>query len=92
MHPGQSSELEQVPRYLRLERFRVDGENDYARVASEAGFRSLGLVSAGERPSPRPPKVGGSSLPACQNGTCLVYCQAGKWQIGEGGLAEGGRL
>ena len=25
--------------------------------------------------------VGGSSLPICQNGTCLVYCRAGNWQV-----------
>ena len=35
--------------------------------------------------------VVGSSLPICQTGTCLVYCQAGNWQVCEGGLAEDGR-
>ena len=35
--------------------------------------------------------VVGSSLPTCQNGTCLVYCRAGNWQVWEGGSAEGGR-
>jgi len=25
--------------------------------------------------------VGGSSLPTCQNGTCLVYCLVGNWQV-----------
>ena len=36
------------------------------------------------------PSVGGSSLPVCQNGTCLVSCLVGNWQMREGGVAEGG--
>ena len=35
--------------------------------------------------------VGGSSLPTSKNGTCLVYCRAGEWQVREGGLAEAGK-
>jgi len=35
--------------------------------------------------------VGGSSLPTSKNGTCLVYCRAGEWQVREGGLTEADR-
>ena len=35
--------------------------------------------------------VVGSLLPNCQKDTCLVYCQAANWHLGEGGFAEDGR-
>jgi len=57
----------------------------------ESGLRESSNPKLIEQKVRRTGRVGGSLLPICRNGTCLVYCQGGNWHIRKGGLAEGGR-